>query len=194
MQFRTILFPYKKSRREKRTSVDKVCNTLYSYFLTVFLSVPFHKLPCFNTDFATKEGLDQHFATVHQQLEHFPNNENNMKFIQEDENKENIPNTSTNFNNFDDFNSQIPSVQTPHESVHNQKMPFVSNICNGGFTDEKSVFKHIDNVHQEERKLRCTICNQAEFLTGKDKCQLISELLFDVLDSPENQRKNLMNF
>ena len=130
------------------------------------LSVLFHKLPCFNSDFATKEGLDQHLATVHQQFQNIPNNENNMEFIQEDENKENILNTSANFNNFDDSISQMSSVQTPHESVHNQKMPFLCNICNGGFTDEKSVFEHINDVHQEERKLRCTICNQAEFLTG----------------------------
>ena len=57
-------------------------------------------------------------------------------------------------------------MQTPHDSVYNQKMPFLNNFDNGGFTDEKSVLKHIDSVHEEKRKLRCTICNHAEFLTG----------------------------
>ena len=125
------------------------------------MSLPFNKLPCFNTDFATKEGLDQHLAAVHQQFQNIPNNENNMEFIQE----EIIPNTSANFNNFDNSNNQMPPMQTPHDSVYNQKMPYLNNFGNGE-NDEKSVLKHIDSVHEEKRKLRCTICNHAEFLTG----------------------------
>ena len=147
-------------------SVNKECITLNSYFLTVFLSVLFDKLPCFNSEFATKEGLDQHLATEHQQFQNIPNNENNIEFIQEYENQENIPNTSTNFNNFDDSNNQMPPMQTPYDSVYNQTMPFLNNFGNGGSTDEKSVLKNIDSVHEEKRKLRCTICNTAEFFTG----------------------------
>ena len=128
--------------------------------------MPFDKLPCFDTEFATKEGLDQHLATVHQQFQNIPNNENNIEFTQEYENQENIPNTSTNFNNFDNSSNQIPPMQTPHDSVNNEKMPFSNDFGNGGFTDEKSVLNQIDSVHKEKRKLRCTICNTAEFLTG----------------------------
>ena len=54
-------------------------------------------------------------------------------------------------------------MQTPNEIVHNQELPFMSNIGIGGFTEEKSVLK---NIEDEKRKLRCTICNQAQFLTG----------------------------
>ena len=145
---------------EKRPSVNKEWNTS-SYFLTVLLLVSFNTLPCFDTDFATKEGLDQHLATVHQQFQKIPNNENNMEFIQE----EIIQNTPANFNDFDNTNNQTPPMQTPQDSVYNQKMTFLSNFGNGG-TDEKSVLKNIDSVHEEKRKLRCTICNHAEFLTG----------------------------
>ena len=45
MQFRTILFPYKKCVTEKRTSVKTLLIGSMPSLLTVFLSIPFNKLP-----------------------------------------------------------------------------------------------------------------------------------------------------
>ena len=159
--------------------------------------MPFDKLPCFNTEFATKEGLDQHLATVHQQFQNIPNNENNIEFTQEYENQENIPNTSADFNNFDNSSNQMPPMQTPHESVNNQNIPFLNNFGNGGFTEEKSVLNQIDG---EKRKLRCTICNIAEFLTGMaiwlsyQKLGIISEnkVFFKIADLNNCNNINLL--
>ena len=46
LQFRTILFPYKKCVTKKKTYVNKGCNLLNPYFLTVLLSIPCNKSPC----------------------------------------------------------------------------------------------------------------------------------------------------
>ena len=45
MQLWTIFLPYKKCVTEKKTYVNKGCNLLDPYLLTVLLSIPLNKLP-----------------------------------------------------------------------------------------------------------------------------------------------------
>ena len=40
------MLPYERCVTEKRTYVNKGCNLLSPYVLTVLLSIPFNKLPC----------------------------------------------------------------------------------------------------------------------------------------------------
>ena len=51
LQFLTILCPYQLCVTQQKKYVNKGCNLLNPYLLTVFLSIHFNKLPCSETWF-----------------------------------------------------------------------------------------------------------------------------------------------